>query len=237
MPDTGATTGFLRGTSDSIMSQCLDLLKTSAGKAIHPLLLPAILLSVEMGGISNSGLECSRGWLETTEETMEKRPDIQTPHTLNGMEISLLGIHRKVIQRHPQAWMEVVRNFERTIMESATLTREESPEMQREWLNARQVLSGSIAFHKSRLEGLNADVTVTLARIETLRSVIQNLLAVALSDRQQARDNRKHEEAVRYSHNQQVFSVLGVLFLPGTFFAVSFQQKFLMAVQFELTAK
>jgi len=203
------------------MNQCLDVLKSSASKAIHPLLLPAILLGAEMGSISNSGLEYSRGWLETTEETMEKYPGSQTPHALNSMEISLLGIHRKVIQRHPQAWMEVVKNFERTLEESSTLRREESPELRRERLNARQVLGGSIAFYKSRLEGLNADVTVTLTRIEALRSVIQNLLAVALSDRQQARDEKKHDESVRYSHNQQVFSVLGVLFLPGTFFAVS----------------
>lgn len=204
------------------MSQCLELMKSSASKAVHLLLLPAILLSVEMAGISNSGLECSRGWLEMTEEMMEKYPSSHTPHALNAMESSLLGIHKKVIQRHPQAWVEVVRNFERTLEESSVLTRDGSGEMQRERLNSRQVMMGSIAFYKSRLEALNADVTVTLARIETLRSVIQNLLAVALSDRQRVRDNRKHDEAVRYSHNQQVFSVLGVLFLPGTFFAVGF---------------
>ena len=219
LPSTHTTTGFFRGTTKSILKECLERLRSTYKDAVYPLLLPSIILTEEMNAISTTGDQCSREWLCNVEAKIGRTPPEGTAKLkyLTDLEDNLLNIHKKIVAKHPQTQVEVVKVFERTFQESAALDHIQSPDL----LKKRDVMYGTITFEKTKLEDLLADVVVTLSRVEMLRSAVQNRLAVALADEQRISDKIKHEASMKYSKNQQTFSILGVFFLPGTFFAVS----------------
>lgn len=219
LPSTHTTTGFFRGTTKSILKECLERLRSTYKDAVYPLLLPSIILTEEMNAISTTGDQCSREWLCNVEAKIGRTPPEGTAKLkyLTDLEDNLLNIHKKIVAKHPQTQIEVVKVFERTFQESAALDHIQSPDL----LKKRDVMYGTITFEKTKLEDLLADVVVTLSRVEMLRSAVQNRLAVALADEQRISDKIKHEASMKYSKNQQTFSILGVFFLPGTFFAVS----------------
>lgn len=217
LPLTHTTTGFFKGTTKSILKECLERLRSTYKDGVYPLLLPSIILSEEMNAISTTGDQCSREWLHSVEAKIRQPPPEGTTRLkhLTDLEDSLLDIHKRIVAKHPQTQIEVVRVFERTLQESAALDHQ-SPDLSKK----RDVMHGTITFEKTKLENLLADVVVTLSRVEILRSAVQNRFAVALADEQRISDKIKHEASIKFSKNQQTFSILGVLFLPGTFFAV-----------------
>lgn len=233
LPQTHTTTGFFRGTKKSILRGCIEHLRASYMDALHPFLLPMIILTHEMSEISNAGQQCSREKLQNLEAKLG-RPTIEGQarlRDLSDLEQQLLKFHKDIIEKHPQTQMEVVKVFERTLQESAALERNQDPA----FLKKDQIMNGSLTFYRTKLEGISADVSITLARIEILRAAVQNKLAVALAEEQQILDNKKHDASMRYSKNQQTFSILGVLFLPGTFFAVSGIGLLFLAISITLT--
>jgi hypothetical protein len=171
-----------------------------------------------MNWISNTGQQCSREWLHKVEAQLGRPPSdgIAGLAHLTDLEDQLLKIHKDIVAKHPQTQIEVIKVFERTIQESAAFDKPQDLALRKK----RQIMNGSITFYKTKLEDLNADVLVTLSRIEILRSAVQNRLAVALADEQRISDKIKHDASMKYSKNQNTFSILGILFLPGTFFAV-----------------
>lgn len=218
-PDTQTTTGFFRGTPKSLLKESIKHLRRSNDGFMYPLLLPLIILTHEMSAISNTGMQCSRGWLQEIEDKLGRLPSessIRLQH-LTDLEDQLLKIHKKIVAKNPQTQIEVLKVLRRTVKESAALEITKSPDL----VKKRDQLYGFLTLNNTKLRGLQADVDVTLSRIEILRSAVQNRLAVALADEQRISDRIKHEANMRYSKNQQTFSILGILFLPGTFFAVS----------------
>jgi len=123
--------------------------------------------------------------------------------------------------------LQVIENFERTVVESAALDKpQDSVEFKERLLQERRRMNGTLTFAKMKLDGIDTEVTDAMSRIEFLRSKIQNQLSVILAVIQQDRDDKKHKATIHYSNNQQVFAALGVFFLPGTFFAAIFSTTF-----------
>jgi hypothetical protein len=226
-PDANATTGFFRGTKDSLLDDCITHLQKSYKLAGNPLLLPTIVLAHEMDGISNTDIRCSYGWLQRAEDSLSEIAN-SSHHTtetlirLNKVEKNLLQVHKNVLQRKPKVNLQVVENFERTVAESVALDKPEtSVEFKERLLQERRKIDGAIAFYKMKLKGIDTEVSDAMSRIQLLRSTIRNQLSVTLAVIQQNRDDKKHKATIHYSNNQQLFAALDVFFLPGTFFAVS----------------
>jgi hypothetical protein len=215
--------------SKSLFNEVVRSLRGSRENFLYPLLLPATILAFEMNAISNTGLQCSRGWLQEIEDKLGRLSSDSTTRLadLTDLGEQILKIHKNIVAKHPQTQIEILKVFRRTIRDSAALFPTKDPEHRYK----RDVLNSSITLNDTKLRGLQADVDVTLSRIEILRSVVQNRLAVTLADEQRVSDRLKHEPSIRYSKNQQTFSILGVLFLPGTFFAVSHGSLLPMATQ------
>lgn len=226
--ETHTTTGFFRGTKNSLVGVCIKHLKKALRHAAHPLLIPRIILSHEMNAISNTGLSCSKGSLRPIEETIMLSSSTLSLHQLPELEKKLVVIHNKTLQRQPQALIKVVKNFERTVSDLnktvpvwKILNENSSPSSLGEFLQREEeVTRGALNFNSMRLEALKAEVAVALQTLEMLRSVVQNQFQVSLADSQSSRDKAKQAKADRYSHNSQAFGLLGVIFLPPTFYAV-----------------
>lgn len=221
-PATNTTTGFFRGSRDSLLHSCIDHLKSSYQQCTYPLFLPRILLEHEMNAITTTGYQCSRKWLSDIEEALSKHtdgtPSQETLRYTTKCERELLQIHSNVMKRHPQALLEVVRNFAATVKEFSIVPCPNALLQQR--LYDQQVSSSCMRYYKMKLDGINTEIVYDLSRIDVLRSMVQNQLATALAQMQEESDTLKHKAIIRYSHNQQTLGVLGALFLPGTFYAV-----------------
>jgi Mg2+ and Co2+ transporter CorA len=227
MPSSRLTTGFFRGTPGSIMNDCVEHLKSEFPYSAFPMLVPMIVLSHEMNEdkVSNAGTQCSRQLLLNVEETISNQDSIDPLdqlRILNNLEKDLLIVHKQVIEKHPQPKLGVIKGLERTAQEFSALNPFALiPSFQPWFHKEQQRMNGALTFYRAKLEGISADVTVTLSRIEMLRSAIQNSLSAALANSQKRSDDLKHNIDMNFNKRQYTFSVLGVLFLPGTFFAVS----------------
>ena len=217
------------------MDNCIEHLKAESTDAPFPMLLPTIILVHEMNTISNAGIQCSRQMLFDAEEKIAMQDNPQSSpdqQNLSHLERCLLEVHKKVIEKHPQTQLEVIKGLERTAREFFTLNPFASmPSYKSQFLNKHQKMIGALAFYRTKLEGINADVTVTLSRIEMLRSAVQNLLSITLANDQKEAANMNHQASLRYNQEQHIFSILGVLFLPGTFFAVSNSEQSLEQIE------
>ena len=199
-------------------------------KAILPLMLPMIILADEMSNLSNTGYFCSLELLRKIEESLPQDSQLLSSspvaklRSLNEAEQNLLELHQNTMDRQPQALVEVVNIFERTIQEASVLNKHD-PVMQGNinLLEERQVMASTINFYKMKLQAISADVIRTLSRIDMIRATVQNLVSITLAEIQQQRNEVQRVENLKYSRSQRTFSTLGVLFLPGTFFAVSIQ--------------
>lgn len=227
-PTTNITTGFFRGSRDSLLQSCIDHLKSSLQQSAYPLFLPRILLEHEMNAMTTSGYQCSLKWLGDVEDALSKHTgENPSQRTLCGMtkcERELLQIHNNVMRRHPQALLEVVRNFAVAVEEFSEVSCPDALLQQR--LYDQQVSKSCMRYYKMKLDGINTEIVYDLSRIDILRSILQNQLSTTLAQMQEQSDTLKHQATLRYSQNQQTLGVLGALFLPGTFYAAIFSTTF-----------
>lgn len=175
-----------------------------------------------MNAMTTSGYQCSLKWLGDVEDALSKHTgENPSQRTLCGMtkcERELLQIHNNVMRRHPQALLEVVRNFAVAVEEFSEVSCPDALLQQR--LYDQQVSKSCMRYYKMKLDGINTEIVYDLSRIDILRSILQNQLSTTLAQMQEQSDTLKHQATLRYSQNQQTLGVLGALFLPGTFYAV-----------------
>lgn len=222
-PSSHTTTGFFRGTSDSLVRGTIDVLKTGQQEALNPLLLLRMIFQKEMRLVRYTSLQSSRELLQKIEEAVLDNPQALSLHQLNDAERQLLYVHKKLNGSKLDSYLRVVKNMEKVITEAASL---ESHLSQDEWLveqmrDQQIILAGSVDFYAMKLQGARAEQTSAISYMDILRVHVQNRLSITLAEMQQERDEKRQVENRRSAYHQEVFAWLGVVFFPATLFAVS----------------
>ena len=118
---TRITSGFIKGTPSSDVEMGLQHLVACASHVIHPMLLPIILLSLEIGGKDEVRQRETRDWTRRLENAISMRDEIdhsESPYIKDGVidldaiNRDLVECHSQVLWKRPRAYREVIREIE-----------------------------------------------------------------------------------------------------------------------------
>jgi hypothetical protein len=245
------TTGFYRGTESSKISECLKLLRKCILEISHPMLLPILICSRDLNMEGDLRQREARETVRRLEETIINAAQVYTDPDVTKQERIDLGIinkelvdcHCRALWKRPEAYLDIV-----STMQDALLDLED------QWSDERRVqiasqhlnLAARLRFLRVKLQGISTYRQVTIARLEMLQRLVQNLVSLSIArsqkkmtikriERQQThrleeikeedqKARRKREKELEDElENQKSISIalVGVFFLPGAFLAVS----------------
>ena len=231
------TRGFLKGGTNSKISMYIRHLKESASEIMHPMLLPMIILVGKIGGRSEKGHREARFLIRDIESRLEASGHNFTTQVygrsasdLNKINIDLMKCHSR-IWKHPKAYIDLIDDFQEALngFMSRVLTcnavRSEINVMIQE-IHIRML--SRLSLSRQRMRGMEAFSQTTLSRINMQRTSLHNILlnlqthtALQIEERQQLEAHEKFRANQNWSRSQMSLSLLGTVFLPGAFIAVS----------------
>ena len=195
--NTGITTGFVKGTATSHIAECLDSLRSCAADTAHPLLLPLLLLSRDLGSGRDEQLRATRDWVRRLERDISQRlggdddaptragrglhaflgggrPAPRAPDGLADIEATtraLVECHAQVLRKRPADWLEIIRNMD------ATMRRFRDRVPPARWtaeLDALHAgLAGRLDFYRIKLHGIEGYAHTTMERLEIQRKAVR----------------------------------------------------------------
>ncbi|ROT38544.1 hypothetical protein SODALDRAFT_333143 [Sodiomyces alkalinus F11] len=237
---TGLTTGYIKGTPSSDIVESISHLKACAAQVGHPLLLPVIILSYDLSPRNDQKQRDAREWLRRLEHAVSMRDEIEEKDgyvrddgvmEVDAISRDLVECHSQVLWKRPQAYREVVRSIEvamERFWEGLPEERKTGPEGELLSKLHRSML-GRLEFYTAKLKGIENYQATTLERLTIQRSALYNLLSQRESkiQFQMAGEQRRLAHASkRDSTAMKMISLLGVLFLPGTFLSSVFSMTF-----------
>ncbi|KAI1393743.1 uncharacterized protein F4822DRAFT_23034 [Hypoxylon trugodes] len=229
---TGITSGFVKGTTSSDIADSLKHLTACCGQAGHPLLLPMIILTHDLASKGDKKQRDLRDWLRRLENAITMRNEIDEKEVyqefdVDGINRDLVECHSQVLWKRPQAYQEIVKEIKGAMDKfEQLLPREGQPA-------ALRVLHGSMMarldFYRVKLTGMEHYIHTTLERLHIQRQALYNIMAqkesklnleIASQQRRVAHATKRDGTAMK------TLSLLGAVFLPGTFMASVFSMTF-----------
>ncbi|OAA48309.1 Mg2+ transporter protein, CorA-like/Zinc transport protein ZntB [Beauveria brongniartii RCEF 3172] len=250
---TGVTTGFVKGTPSSDIVAALRHLRACAAQAGHPLLLPTIILAHDLAPANDQKQRDARDWLRRLEHAVSMRDEIEVGEQyfqngqleVDGLNRDLVECHSNVLWKRPQAYMALTGEMEKAMglfkdMHEATAAsknrgRESEEEAaardkeRRELHRLHRSMLARMDFYKVKLTGLENYIHTTLQRLKVQREALYNIMSQreARLNLEIAGEQRRIAHASkRDSTAMKTISLLGTLFLPGTFLASVFSMTF-----------
>ncbi|KAL1880606.1 hypothetical protein Daus18300_001217 [Diaporthe australafricana] len=245
---TGITTGYVKGTDSSDMTESIQHLKECAVHMAHPFLLPVIILSHDLSPKTDSKQRDARDWLRRLEHAVSMRNEIQEEEgyvkadvmDLDQINRDLVECHSQVLWKRPQAYQEIITamkagmdQFVRMLppARSARALDEGGKDVYGfKDLNKQQSsMLSRLDFYYNKLKGTEHYVHTTLERLAIQRSALYNIIAQKESklNLQMAGDQRRLAYASkRDSTSMKTISLLGSIFLPATLLASIFSMTF-----------
>ncbi|RFU31736.1 hypothetical protein B7463_g4618, partial [Scytalidium lignicola] len=235
---TAITSGYCKGHPSSDTVECIKHLKACVLDINHPLLLPLIIFSHDISYKTDIKQRDIRDWLRRLEHAVSMRSEIEENggYANNEGVVNLDAVNRDLIECHSQAlWKRPIAYL--CILEAMN----EAMEFFRDHLSDDQkqndphimILHANFCsrmrFFKMRLKGIESYAHTTLARIEIQRSALYNIIAQKQSQLnfQIAGEQRKLAVASkREGSSVKMLSLLGTIFLPGTYIASMFSTTF-----------
>ncbi|KAK7749321.1 hypothetical protein SLS62_008290 [Diatrype stigma] len=229
---SGVTTGYVKGTSSSDINDSLEHLKACRAEAGHPLLLPVIILSHDLSETSDVRQRSARDWLRRLENAITMRDEIDrsevyTDFDVDGINRDLVECHSQVLWKRPQAYQEIVKDFR------AALKLYEDRVRPERFARVLRALHGSVQarldFYRAKLAGMEHYAHTTLERLHIQRQALYNIMAQKeskLNLEMAAQQRRLAHASKRDSTAMKTLSLLGAVFLPGTFLASVFSMTF-----------
>lgn len=236
--NTGITSGFVKGTPSSDINVSIKTLLACASQAMHPLLLPMIVLSHDISIKTDMKQREAREWLRRLEHAVSMRQEIleeesnyikETMVDLDQINRDLVECHSQVLWKRPQAYQEIVRSFG-TALEQFWSLASKRPEMYgKDAEKLHKSFVSRLDFFNAKLKGIENYAHITLERLSIQRAALYNIIAQKESKLglQMAVDQRKLAHAAkRDATSMKSISLLGAIFLPATLLASVFSMTF-----------
>lgn len=252
---TNITTGFVKGTPSSDVVAALTHLKACTDQVGHPMLLPVIILSYDLSPANDQKQRDARDWLRRLENAVSLRNEIEDHEQyfqdgvleVDGLNRDLVECHGHVLWKRPQAYTSLVGEMEAAMerfrKRSAILRAEkipngfldkgsEEPAMKRynaDLIKLHNSMMARMDFYKVKLKGLENYITTTLQRLKVQREALYNIMSQreARLNLEIAGEQRRIAHASkRDSTAMKTISLMGALFLPGTYLASVFSMTF-----------
>ncbi|GAB1315448.1 hypothetical protein MFIFM68171_05658 [Madurella fahalii] len=232
---TGITTGFRKGTPSSEIQEAIDLLQDCTSDLGHALLLPLIVLGSQYSWKAERHQREAREWLRRMESVIAMRHNIapDSAFLTNGVldivaiNRDLVECHAQVLLKRPSAYITVIDAMEHAAACFIANLPEErnSTDVKR----FQQAVELRLGFYKRRWEGIEVYANTTLQRLEIQRNALYNIIAQKesrLSLKMAEVQTRLANTSKRESETVKGISLIGAIFLPGTFLSSIFSTTF-----------
>ncbi|TEY80403.1 hypothetical protein BOTCAL_0038g00010 [Botryotinia calthae] len=253
---TGITNAFFKGTPRADVNRCIKCLCEYVGEIDHPLFLPALVFSCDIDFGEDERHRENREHVRNLEKQVVEASHLyahldftkRDKVNLSQINSNLVDCHKNVLWKRPEGYTTIVQKMEKTLSDFKTLW----PDKRKERLRKIQtMMEGRLELLQSRLQGISTHREVTISRLKLMGDVLENLVSLEIHKQEQERQfgKFKRQKTVRLMENkdqelkakektqreleimletrkQTTMSLLGVLFLPGTFFAAIFSTTF-----------
>ncbi|KAK6863965.1 hypothetical protein PG995_000493 [Apiospora arundinis] len=228
--NTNITTGYVKGTASSDINDAIEHLRSCAAQVAHPFLLPIIILSHDLSSRSDQKQREARAWLRRLENAVTMRNEIDEKEgymdfDLDAINRDLVECHSQVLWRRPQAYQEIIKEVQTGMDKWWLMTDHNRPEISA----LHDSLVSRLDFYRIKLTGVEHYVHTTLERLNIQRQALYNIIAQKeskLNLEMAAQQRRLAHASKRDSTAMKTLSLLGALFLPGTFLASLFSMSF-----------
>ncbi|KXX76320.1 hypothetical protein MMYC01_205332 [Madurella mycetomatis] len=233
--ETGVTTGFCKGTPLSGLEEAVSLMKACISDLGHPLLLPLIMLGSDSKWKAERHQRDAREWLRKMEHVIAMRDDIETESAfvahgvldIDAINRDLVECHAQVLWKRPSAYISVIDSMKQAaaLFIEKLQEKRDAPGMER----LQQLVELRLGFYKRKWEGVEVYANTTLQRLEIQRDALYNIIAqkesklslrMAVDQMRLANTSKRDSEAVKG------ISLIGAIFLPGTFLSSIFSTTF-----------
>ncbi|KAK2064524.1 hypothetical protein LY76DRAFT_587381 [Colletotrichum caudatum] len=233
---TGITSGFVKGTPSSYIVDAIRHLMFCAGQVGHPMLLPIIILSHDLSSQNDQKQRDARDWLRKLEHAVSMRNEIEDEEgyvskdgylEVDAISRDLVECHSQVLWKRPQAYLEIVKEISAGLEKFKDKVPAEHLSTDLDKLHRSMI--ARLEFYRLKLKGIENYQATTLERLHIQRSALYNLLSQRESkiQFQMAGEQRRLAHASkRDSTAMKTISLLGAVFLPGTFLASVFSMTF-----------
>ncbi|KAK4043170.1 hypothetical protein C8A01DRAFT_13221 [Parachaetomium inaequale] len=237
---TNITTGYAKGTPSSDMVASIKHLRACAAQALHPLLLPVIILSHDLSMKNDQKQRNARQWLRDLETAVSMRSEVLEEENkyirgamidLDQINMDLVECHSQVLWKRPQAYQEIIKGI--------------SQAMERFWEKAKddeayggrggevdklhRSMLARLDFYQAKLKGIENYAHITLERLTIQRAALYNIIAQKESKlglTMAGEQRRLAHASKRDSTSMKILSLLGAIFLPATYLASIFGMTF-----------
>ncbi|KAI0011804.1 hypothetical protein F4779DRAFT_158639 [Xylariaceae sp. FL0662B] len=230
---TNITTGFVKGTESSDIVNSLKHLFACRSQVGHPLLLPTIILSHDLSSQNDIKQRDARHWLRRLENAITMRNEIEEKESyidfdVDGINRDLVECHSRVLWKRPQAYQEIVQEMKTAMAKFAEYGLEEERATKATKALHNSML-GRLDFYRVKLTGMEHYIHTTLERLHIQRQALYNIMAQKeskLNLEMAAQQRRLAHASKRDGTAMKTLSLLGAMFLPGTFMASVFSMTF-----------
>ncbi|KAM0343276.1 hypothetical protein ACHAPU_008726 [Fusarium lateritium] len=244
---TGITTGFIKGTPSSEVEKSLYHLKACADQVGHPMLLPIIIITYDLSPENDEKQRKARHWLRRLENAVSLRNEVEEQEQyfqnglidIDGLNRDLVECHGNVMWKRPQAYEALVKEMEKametfrfvwlTLAPAAEEQDEAERKHRKEIEKLHRSMMSRLDFYKVKLKGLENYIHTTLERLKVQREALYNIISQreARLNLEIAGEQRRIAHASkRDSTAMKTLSLMGALFLPGTYLASVFSMTF-----------
>ncbi|KAI1417613.1 hypothetical protein F5Y13DRAFT_60401 [Hypoxylon sp. FL1857] len=229
---TGITSGFVKGTESSDIVDSLIHLTACRAETGHPLLLPIIILSHDLSSKGDERQRKARDWLRRLENAITMRNEIDEKEVysdfdVDGINRDLVECHSQVLWKRPQAYQEIIKEIKGAMEKFMRYV--PGDRNTKELKALHDSMLGRLEFYRVKLTGMEHYIHTTLERLHIQRQALYNIMAqkesklnleIASQQRRVAHATKRDGTAMK------TLSLLGAVFLPGTFMASVFSMTF-----------
>ncbi|KAI2785319.1 hypothetical protein F4815DRAFT_15846 [Daldinia loculata] len=229
---TRITSGFVKGTESSDIVKSLKHLSACRAEVGHPLLLPIIILSHDLSSKGDKRQRDARDWLRRLENAITMRNEIDLAEVysefdVDGINRDLVECHSQVLWKRPQAYQEIIKEIKEAMRKFMEYEPDGGQPYETSALNDSML--ARLDFYRVKLTGMEHYIHTTLERLHIQRQALYNIMAqkesklnleIASQQRRVAHATKRDGTAMK------TLSLLGAVFLPGTFMASVFSMTF-----------
>ena len=164
------------------------------------MLLPILICSRDLNMEGDVRQREARETVRELEKTITNAAQIYTDPDVTKQDKTNLGVinknlvdcHCKVLWKRPEAYLNIISSME----DALKALQEQWPEKTREQVSRQHMsLHGRLKFLTVRLQGIRTYRHVTIARLEMLQKLVQNLVSLSIARSQKKNDHQDGSEA------------------------------------------
>ena len=245
---SSVTTGFYKGTKHSNMAECLDIFWKCVLEISHPMLLPILICSQYINIDEDLKQRENRQTVRELEKTIANAAQIYMDSDItNRWKIDLRRINKdlvdcyyKVLWKRPDVYLDMIGTMQGALTH---LHKQLQDTRSKQISEQHSLLEARLEFLRAKLRGIITNRQIIIARLEVLQGLVQNLASLSswsiahiktkrierdlTQQREEARQReskslRKKEKELKNEVENRQIALLGIIFLPGFFVAVSF---------------